>query len=245
MAQITGRRYTARVVCSESGIVVAVSVEELDKAIPIIGALGSVNDHLPDCRDGCERVEGDAIMGLHDSRVCDAVVGGRNSQAATRLLHDNSQDGTVVNSRCSGDLLDIILDPVDLAVSVIWTPSIPSAALLHKWSIGLKHCIERNPLATVWEACWSASVVYVFWVDSRWAIEHICIVPVRAVISDLGDSTSSSLELFPFMLGRLSLSQVHIHRECSATAQQKQARKDKSEDSWCREQHIDAVDIYI
>lgn len=65
----------ARVVATEGLVVVSVLRLELLQAIAVLGALGAVADHLEDATGGVLGVELGAVVGLHQARVADSVVG--------------------------------------------------------------------------------------------------------------------------------------------------------------------------
>lgn len=65
----------AGVVGTEGLVVVAVLGLELLQAVAVLGALGAVADHLEDAAGGVVGVELGAVVGLHQARVADAVVG--------------------------------------------------------------------------------------------------------------------------------------------------------------------------
>lgn len=65
------------------------------------------------------RVERNAVVGLHDARIVDAIVGAFNSNVPTGFLHDDAQDGAHVNARFPRYGFDGLLDEADLAIAVV------------------------------------------------------------------------------------------------------------------------------
>lgn len=65
----------AGVVPTESLVVVAVLGLELLQAVTVLGALSAITDHLEDGAGGVVGVELGTVVGLHETRVADAVVG--------------------------------------------------------------------------------------------------------------------------------------------------------------------------
>lgn len=65
----------ARVVRTEGLVPVAVLLLELLQSVTILGSLGAVADHLENTAGGVLGVELGAIVGLHEARVADSVVG--------------------------------------------------------------------------------------------------------------------------------------------------------------------------
>lgn len=59
------------------------------------------------------------IVVRHQSRVFDAVIGGRSTDTPTQLLHNDGQDEAVVDAGLEGDRLDGIIDGADFKAIVV------------------------------------------------------------------------------------------------------------------------------
>ena len=93
--------------------------QKLDEAVARARALNPILDHLQDAALGIGRVEGDAVVGLHDARVDDAVVGGGHAHVARALLHDDGEDDARVDVGGARDFLDGALHEADFLWRVV------------------------------------------------------------------------------------------------------------------------------
>ena len=87
----------------------------------------AVPDHLRDLAGRARvdaRAAAGAVVGLHEARVADAVVGRRGADAAFAFLHDYGQDEAVVYAGFAGDLVDCAFDVVDFCGGVVGAPAV-------------------------------------------------------------------------------------------------------------------------
>lgn len=135
-----GLVHAAGVIPTEGLVVVPILGMQLLQPISILGALGAIADHLQDTSLGIGRVEGDAVVRLHDARVADAVVGGGDADVAAGFLNDDAEDAADVDAALARDLLDGLVDVVDLGVAVVE---------LHERAVHAPERGVRGPLARV------------------------------------------------------------------------------------------------
>lgn len=158
-AQVTVRSNRAGVVAA-SGLVVRSSIagatvggDELLQTITVGSTHGTVTDHLLDLggRAGVLDRAVDvaaslAVVGLHETGVDDAVVGGLDADTAVALLHNDGQDEAGVDARLAGDLGDGGLHIGHLGLGGIGDTPL-GARRAHDLLVALEHIIEGgNPV---------------------------------------------------------------------------------------------------
>lgn len=85
-----------------------------------------------------------ALEGLHESRVVEAVVGGRGANASLGLLHDNGEDEFGLDTTLGRDLLDGLLDVVGFFLAVVLHAEL-SARLESGGDVGVPGVLEGDP----------------------------------------------------------------------------------------------------
>ena len=85
------------------------------------------------------------LEGLHQSRVVEAVVGGRGANAALGLLHDDSENELGLDTALASDLLDGLLDVVRFFLAVVLHAEL-GARLESGSNVGAPGILERLPL---------------------------------------------------------------------------------------------------
>lgn len=158
-AQVTVGSNRAGVVAA-SGLVVRSNIagttvggNELLQTITIGSTQGTITDHLLDLggRAGVLDRAVDvaatlAVVGLHETRVDDAVVGGRDADTAVALLHNDSQDEAGIDAGLAGDLGDGSLDVGHLALGSIGSTPL-GAGRAHDPLVALEHIVKAgNPV---------------------------------------------------------------------------------------------------
>jgi hypothetical protein len=158
-AQVTVGRNRAGVVAA-SGLVVRSSIagatvggDELLQTITVGSTHGTITDHLLDLggRAGVLDRAVDvaatlAIVGLHETGVNDAVVGGLDTDTAVALLHNDGQDEARVDARLTGDLGDGGLHVGHLGLGGIGDTPLGTGRA-HDLLVALEHIIEGgNPV---------------------------------------------------------------------------------------------------
>jgi hypothetical protein len=112
------------------------------------GPGSAIGDHLVDLGLWARRDAGAgtaAVVGLHEARVDDAVVGGGHAHAALALLHHDGQNEALVDAGGAGHLLDGALDAGDLTRRVVGAPGVPPAGVRHGGGIGRPEVVPGAP----------------------------------------------------------------------------------------------------
>lgn len=131
VSQVPARGDRARVIHAGGDVVLAIVAgpglrDELLQPRAVGRAISAVLDHTGDLGAGAwvldvaAAVAGPgAVVALHETRVLDAIVGGRSADATVALLHDDGEDEAGVDaSRCT-DSLDCSPHTLVLRVLVV------------------------------------------------------------------------------------------------------------------------------
>lgn len=123
-------------------------VKSLAKTITVGGSGSAVADHLDDLVVGARVDTGavtGAVVGLHETRVADTVVGHGSADTALGLLHDNGEDVAPLNTSLARDLDNSVPDVVDLRLGVISAPAVPAARLAHERLVDAPELVPGAP----------------------------------------------------------------------------------------------------
>ncbi len=158
-AQVTVGGNRAGVVAASSLVVrssiarATVGGDELLQPITIGSTHGTITDHLLDLGGWARVLDCTvdvaatlAVVGLHETGVDDAVVGGVDAGTAVALLHNDSQDEAGIDAGLAGDLGDGGLDVGHLALGIIGNTPL-GAGRAHDPLVALKHIVKGgNPV---------------------------------------------------------------------------------------------------
>lgn len=120
--KIASAENRARIVNTSSSvisrnIISARFVDAVGKAVAIVGTSSTLADHLINSSRGARVLDkvvviasGSTVMVLHKARVSNSKVGGVDTDTAVRLLHNNSQDKTMVDTSGGRSHLNAIPD---------------------------------------------------------------------------------------------------------------------------------------
>lgn len=134
-------------------------------------------------------------MILHQARVANTVVGGPNADTATRLLHDDGKDETVVDASGSGSSLDTVPNGSDLWAAVVGNAH-PVARREHLVLVVVEHVLKGNPSALVRPAGTSAAVT---------EVQSVLVNTIANTISDVGVVVSGHRVVDSLSAGSLAL----------------------------------------
>lgn len=124
--------------------------EDLLQAVTRRGTHGTVLDHAGDFagRAGAlveARVR--AVVGLHETGVLDAVVGGWGAHASVGLLHDDGEDEARIDAGGLGDGLNGGLEVGGFLVGVVFLAKALAGLGDDVLEVGRPHAVEVLPLA--------------------------------------------------------------------------------------------------
>lgn len=168
----------ARVVDSSSAVegrdvATARLVDAVGETVTRVGSGGTLKDHLVDGLVGARVLDpavfvagGFTVVVLHQTGVADTVVGGVNANAATRLLHEDGENETVVDTSGGSGLLDTIPDSSDLGARVVGLAE-PATRVEHGVLVVVEHVLEAHPAALGGPARTSGTVTPVHGVAVR------------------------------------------------------------------------------
>ena len=122
--------------------------EDLLEASAMSSSGSAVADHEEDLVKGAGAdLEAAAltVVGLHETRVDDAVVGGVDADAALALLHDYREDEAGVDASLAGDLPDGSVDVGNLLRRIVLVAAVPLARVLHDGGVDGPELFVRAP----------------------------------------------------------------------------------------------------